>query len=224
MNSDMLVLDSVGFARCQEHPEGVAFSECCQRGRNYLMNHPLCYAVDVVAARHDGIAPMPFGGAKVEPNRAAWLALARARHGAEELRSPSIGARHLLLGLLRPEDSLLSQVLARFGAGKGTEVAAITRRSLKAKEGQHPPGPLRRNDSFDAVIQRAELLADRSPDEGFGLLTEGHLVQALLEMPSQVERVLARCGLTPSQCLEALRDFQRPDKLSSDWHSTGLAD
>ena len=221
-DGSIVILDPVGATRYKEHPQGLAFSECCAQARDYLFQHPLCYAVDVIAARHAGIAPMPFGGANVELDRCAWLALSRARREAETIGSPSIGARHLLLSLLHRSDSVLSRVFSQFCPDKASDVLTVTQRSLREKRVRNSRAPLCYSESLDAIIQAAELLTVNRPGIQLGMLTERHLAEAILEMPSQVHRVLSRCDLTPQQCTEILHDLKRPEKLSSDWHSSGF--
>jgi class 3 adenylate cyclase len=159
---------------------------------------------------------------RVELDPSAREALRQARCEAERMSSASIGGRHLLLGLLASENSLLTRVLERIARGKAKEVAEVARRSLNM--GRPAAGLLQQNGRLKAVIRAAELLVDRAhPSQGaqeFALLTEGDLIRALLELAGNVKKVFAHCNLEPSQCLEAIREADKHE--SSLWHSPVL--
>jgi len=69
------------------------------------------------------------------------------------------------------------------------------------------------------VIRRAKDVADGS---GSLLVTEVDLAIALLETPSQVDKVLEREGLSRQQCLNELYALCGEGPIPSEWHSSGF--
>lgn len=146
---------------------------------------------------------------------AGRVGAARGEDTAKRIR----GARHLLLGLLSLGNDLMRQVFARFGKEMVSRVTDVARKSLK------PARPVRRplpeDENWQAVVKRAERTAAQ---EGDSLVTEADLATALLETPSQVDKVLVHCGLTRHQCLETLREVVEGGSIPSVWHSSGFGD
>ena len=215
-SGEILILDSKGFPQTKEFPEGMPFSECQKKGIDYVKNYPLFYAVDVVTARDAGITPMPFGkGAQFD--RSAWLATFRASREAERLQSPAVGARHLLLGLLSLDDGLMGQVFAQFGKGVAGNVAKSVRASLRHTEAARRPLP--KTNDWQAVIRRAKEIAASNSSL---LVTEADLATALLETPSQVDKVLEREELSRQRCLDKLGALHGKGATPSEWHDSGF--
>ncbi len=215
----LLLLNSVGFAHGQEADE--LFGESRTTGKTYLDkacarqdNHDFLYALDICAARYAGIEPMPFGGG-LQFDRSAWLAIFRARREAETLQSPFVGARHLLLGLLSLENGLMRQVCARFGEGLADEMAELTRATFPRSGRTQRALP--EAEDWQAVMQLAEEIAGQGSAK---LVTECVLARALLETPTQVNRVLAGVGLQREQCLDELRALCGEGRVESAWRSS----
>jgi hypothetical protein len=219
-NGDLILLDSVGFAYGKSAEQ--TFPGCRRRGARYLKlacarrrDYRFQYALNIIAARYeDKIMPMPFGkGAQFD--RSAWLAISRARREAETLQSPFVGARHLLLGLLSLEDGLLRQLCAKLRVDLADEITKLTRATFpRSGRTQHA---LPEGEDWQAVMQRAEEIAMQ---ESKLLVTECVLARALLETPTQVNRVLARVGLQREQCLDELRAICGEWLVRSAWRSS----
>lgn len=216
-SGDILVFDPIGFSRTREFPTGMVFAECQEKGINYIKNHNLCYALDVIAARDAGVAPMPFGKG-VQFERSAWLAIFRARREAERLQSPALCARHLLLGLLSLGNGLMRQVFAQFSDNVADKITDVVSKSLPHTKS--PRCPLQETRDWKAIMQRVE---ETTASHGSLLATEVDLATALLETPSQVDRVLERIGLTRQKCLSKLRALlDERGAVASEWHSSGF--
>jgi hypothetical protein len=215
-SGEILVLDSKGFPKTKEFPERMPFARCQKEGKRTVENYPLVYALNILAARDAGIAPMQFGKG-VQFDRAAWLAKFRAKREAEKLQSESVGARHLLLGLLSLDNGLMRQVFAQFGDDVADKVIDVARKSLKPTAS--PKRSLSEDKNWQAVMKRAEGLARET-----ALMTETDLATALLETPSRVDEVLKRVGLTQQQCLDKLRALIAKGVITSGWHSAGFTD
>jgi hypothetical protein len=68
-------------------------------------------------------------------------------------------------------------------------------------------------------MQRAEGIAGQ---DSTSLVTEYVLARALLEAPTRVNGVLARVGLQPQQCLDALQALCGEGPVESVWQSSGF--
>ena len=215
-SGDLLVLDSKGFALTNEFPQGMDFNQCRKKAVTYIENYRLCYALDIVAARGAGIAPMPFGKG-VHFGRSAWLAIFRARQEAERLQSRAVGARHLLLGLLSIEKGLMREVLGSFGEAVADKVADLARKSIPRTDLRRCPLP--EDENWPGVLLRAEGIA---ACRGDSLVTEGDLATALLKSGTQVDRVLESEGLQTAECLDVLQQLLRGQTISSEWNSTSF--
>ena len=227
---EILVLDSKGFPRTQEFPTGMGFNRARKEGNAYVNKYPLRYAIDIVAARYENVAPMPFGkGPQWEP--AVWCVVFQARRQAEN-RGTSPSARQLLLGLLTHPGKLLWQALAKFGDGVPANVAAAAKKSMgvpagdiaqsaasKTRRGNHS-SPARPTQDWEAVLRRAEENARANKGSP---VTEADLTTALLQTPSRVEDVLKQYGLTTAQIIEALHELIARGGTGSQWHSSGFA-
>jgi ATP-dependent Clp protease ATP-binding subunit ClpA len=158
---------------------------------------------------------MPFGKG-IQFDRMAALAVFRARREAEALRSPMVGARHLLLGLLGLENGLLRQVFGHFGEDLAENITGWTRASLpQISRDRHR---WLETKDWSAVILLAK---DKAARSGTSLVTEAELVTALLELPTRVDSVLKRGGVTRQQCLELLQGLVGT-RVSSEWRNSGF--
>ncbi|RMG29520.1 MAG: hypothetical protein D6732_17545 [Methanobacteriota archaeon] len=220
----MLVIDSKGFPETKEFPAGMSFSICRKKGQKYIHDNSLVYALDIAAAREKGIVPMPFGKG-LQFDKAAGLALYRARRIAEDLHSESLGARHLLLGLLSLKNGLVEQMLESLQEGSAEQVREIARKSL-TPETPHC-GPLREDENWKEIMRKLE---QKAKNEKLFLVDEFLLAETLLGTPSQVEGVLEEASLThnsltPNKCLAKLRELRRDKPLPSMWYnSSGFAE
>ena len=216
---ELLLLDSVGIARGKQSYE--SFAECESKGKEYLdeacagyYGHEFMYAIDICAARYRGYEPMPFGGG-IEFERGAWMAIFRARREAERLRSSALGVRHLLLGLLSLENSLLEQTITKMGEGSAERVRVTAERSVSSDEkGQRI---LRETDDWRGVMKRARKKARERGDE---LVTEANLTRALLETPGNLDKVLGMEGLSRDRCLANFQMLIEGGPVESMWHSS----
>jgi ATP-dependent Clp protease ATP-binding subunit ClpA len=164
----------------------------------------------------------------VDFDQRAWRAQFHARQEALSQGSETVGARHLLLGLLRLENGLLGQVLSAFGEeGLSEKVAQFVRSSLGRSEHASSSSsrrrPARSTTQWDEVLQWAK---KRAQDEGRALVGEADLIQALLAGPSNnnnVHAVLAKAGAQPQQCLEVLGALvSQGGGVPSVWHDSGF--
>ena len=214
----ILVLDSKGFPRTKEFPDGMTFPECQEAGLKYVMDYSLCYAVDIAAARQAGITPMPFGKG-VQFSRPASLAVWQARSEAQKLRSRTLCARHLLLGLLDVEDGLMRQGCARLGDGVADRLAESVRSSIPPVS---PGGLIPRHLPETHDYQKVMACAKGKAEHGSGLITEAHLALALLETPTQVDTLLQSHGLTRQGGLDALCALLNQGPIPSSWHRSAI--
>lgn len=214
MSGDIFVLDSIGFAKSQNFPEGMGFSQCRGKGIEYVQNYPLVYALDIVAAREAGIAPMPFGKG-VQFDRSAWLALFEGHRAAERLHSPFVGARHLLLGLLSLEDGLMHHLLTRLGEGMADRIIQEIEKSLPRTA--MSLRALRETRDWQIVKQHAEELAKAKIPS---LVTEAVLGRALLETPTGVDKVLESLGLAKQRCIDVLLSLISEEDVTSVYGSS----
>ncbi|MCA9468196.1 MAG: hypothetical protein KC643_22540, partial [Nitrospira sp.] len=225
---ELLVLDAVGYARGEggEH----LFSEAQLKGREALKNachekegHAFLFAIDIQAARLAGYHPLQHGSGTVKYDQRVSQALTFAKDEAERARSDSLTARHLFLGLLRLDASLLKQVLESFEEGLSQHVTSAAQRSLHGVP--TPPLPLPEDGHWQAILE----LAKTKVVPGVYLLTEYHLTEALLEIPSQVYTVLGLIGkrrqlvLSKETCIASLQRIGRDREFPSTWrHSQFL--
>lgn len=114
----------------------------------------------------------------------------------------------------------MRQVFARTGKDVADKVTEVARNSLKPDKPVRRP--LQEGTNWQAVIKGAEERATQRG--GSALITEADLARVLLETPSQVDKVLGRCGLTRRQCLDTLREIVQGGPLPSVWHSSGFLD
>jgi pSer/pThr/pTyr-binding forkhead associated (FHA) protein len=220
---ELILLDSVGFARGKDADQ--LFTRCQKSALNILeracarkKGHAFRYAVDIEAARDTGCEPLPFGAA-MDFDRTAWRARLEARREAARLGNPDLGARHLLLGLLRLENSLLKQVLESLSEGLAETVTSLTRSSLGTTGSASPQPPWQTTQQHDEVLQAAR---QQAREEKRGLVGEADLVRALLQTADNVKQVLAKAAVRPEQCLEALQVVVAGGRIPSVWHSSGF--
>jgi len=218
---DLILLDSVGFAHGKG--AGQSFATCQAMAQTYLdkscaqeNGYRFQYALDIFAARLKKLAPLPFGKG-IQFDYLAWLGIFRARQAAKSLCSPTLGARHLVLGWLSLEHSLLRQVLAEFGADMGDEVLAVTQASLPRLAAAKRSLP--ETNDWRAVMQRAEAWALQ---RNALTITEIELLKALLETPTQVDKVLQRVGVSRQDCLDKLLSMLGQDPAESALDSSFL--
>jgi hypothetical protein len=221
----LLLLDPVGFAHGKHADQLFTRSQALarkslERACARVQGHAFCYAVDIEVARNAGLEPLPFGS-KIEFDRTAWLALSRARQEAAQRGSPTVGGRHLLLGLLSLSNGLLGQALARRDSGLAAKVAEQAGAALGSSGPLRPRSPWRTSPHWDAVLRSARKRARR---EKRLLVGEADLVIALLEVPNKVGEVLEQAGVTAEQCLEDVRAVLTAKQEPSVWTSSRFAD
>lgn len=225
---ELLVLDAVGYSRGEGGDH--LFSEAQLKGRKSLENachekqgHALLFAIDIQAARLAGYHPLQHGSGAVEYDQRVSQALTFAKDEAERARSDSLTARHLFLGLLRLDASLLHQIFECFEEGLSQHVTSAAQRSLHGVP--TPPLPLPEDGHWQSILE----LAKTKVVPGIHVLTEHHLTEALLEVPSQVHNILMLIGqkrhldLAQDTCLANLQRLGRDTDLPSIWrHSQFL--
>lgn len=113
-----------------------------------------------------------------------------------------VGTEHILLGILRHNDSAGSRVLGRFGVDEEKARAMVDEVLRREKEdtwvfGRLPGSPHYRNVVAYAIDEATQL---ESPEIG-----SEHLLLALLrEDGSTAQRVLAKLGITLENCRAAV--------------------
>jgi len=221
---DLVVLDTGGVVADTDKTQ--SFDESLRSGRETLEwalarkdGYRLEYAVDVVAARYEGIDPMPFGGGPGY-SYSAWRALARAAEEAVIQGSRNLTSRHLLLGLLSlGEDGVMVQVLNAIKEGLSKTVEGKARSSVP--RGAAASSVPQWTTNLRNATNRARDLALRRGDMS---ASELDFVRALLEEDTQVRTVLRRVGIEAEECLAKLPEAKAegPEVISSSVLSEGV--
>jgi len=211
-SGQILLFDPKGLARSPREADLSLFEAWQLEGQANVRQYAVRYAVDVVAARRAGVAPMAFGhGAGFE--REAWLAQFHARREAGFLRSTAITARHLLLGMLVERDGVLRKALAT-RTSSADRIIEIARASLPIAE--RPRRWLPESGDWLKVLDAAAAVAR---DAGSPWIREVDLALALLETNSQVQKVLVTAGVDPKACAAEVRAQRAIGPVASEWLS-----
>jgi hypothetical protein len=160
----------------RDEPQRLDFTDARDRAVGYLTNNPLVFALDVEAARRDGIGPLPFAGEPV-PSREVEAALRAADRLATEWPT-RLGTVPLLLGLLVSHAPLTTGV---FGACV-TDVDETGRRVLERLPRE--PGPPPPTPRYHEVVN---LACSKAKREGSPRVLERHLLLALFEIGGRSE-------------------------------------
>lgn len=182
--SEVTWVDPTGVTR--DPASRLSFPEACLAARALLAERQLVFGLDVVAARQEGITPLPFAG---EPRLSPTVE--RAIHSAREIatrHSIQLGAVALTLGLLELPDGLTRAILS-------LDEADRTRlETLIAQATEVPPGtPPSAGYLNTLVLARA-----RAKEAGSPQVLEAHMLGALLDVQSRSLDSLLR-GLNRSR-------------------------
>src|SRR5205823_3300251 len=116
------------------------------------------------------------------------------------------------------DEALLRQVLDRDGPGRVDRLLKYTRDHLPRVPTARSPLP--EAEGWKAAVGQAEAAA---ASEAGRLVTEAHLVQAVLLTSTHLDRILESEGLTRSRCLELLDQILTKGPTGpSHWLSSGL--
>lgn len=162
-----------------------------------LLDKPLHFAVDLVAARQDGYLPMPLTGEpQLGPDAADAIA---AAHGVAQSTGAPVGTVPLLIGLLRRAGGFTRELL-----GHDVEQAEALAASLVAglRPGRTDTKATRR---YFEVLSAAHV---RAKSSGLGIVTEANLLAALMHVESQaLDSALSWLGHDRGELRERLREL-----------------
>ena len=192
---DALWVDPNGCTR--DSRQRKEFSEAQAAATSELHRCQLVCAVDVSAARSDGITPLPFGG---EPQLSPAVALAiEAAQTAAARAHAQLAMVPLLIGLISINEGLSRRVLK--GAGDADTLAKRLTCSLQRMD---RPSPASQHYLEALAAARARAKAERSP-----VVLEGHVLGALLDVESTaLDRALHWLGTDRAALQSALRELR----------------
>jgi hypothetical protein len=174
------------------------FERADQSAMQLLRDGRLLFAVDVAAARADGIRPMPLAG---EPRWSESVERAIAAGGAcARTRPTRLATVPLLIGILELPDGLGRALVA----GHGRDPASIVDRLSSALP--LTSSLMKPSLHFEAVLGLARV---RARVEGSPLVLEHHLLLALLEVPStSLRNALHGVGVDPVELARSVREHR----------------
>jgi len=213
-----VLVECTGYARKSdaenEPPRRLDFETACEEARRRLEDHRFLYALDITAARADGITPLPFAGQPQDSPGAAQVAR-RAPEIAQTFGIPYLGTVHLLLALIEQEKSLASQALR----DRGIDPAWAQQR---LQEGLQMQGgkkviELKPTRHYDQTWSSARALAKR---QGSAFVLDEHLLLSLLDIRSPaLDNALKALKTTREELLEAVRRIHRGVSERSSYYS-----
>jgi hypothetical protein len=182
------------------------FADARTEAEEYFIEEGLIFALDVVAARGDGITPLPFAG---QPSwspgvgRVIEAASAHTKRSSTQLCSAA-----LLAALLTDGDGLTGDLV---GSAVGDVSAAA--RTIVAALPPSPPAP----PSSAGYQQILDAARSRARSVGSPTVLEVHVLGALLSTRSaSLDRALGLLGTDQQRLLQALSDLMvGADSLSS---------
>jgi hypothetical protein len=149
----------------------LSFKDSCEVASRYLADNPLVFALDISAARRDGIMPMPFAG-KPHWSEVASEILEAAQKIAETVPT-RLATVPLLVALLTPENGLARLVIA----ARFEDVDGIRNKLLMSLPKQIDSQKASGNYVRVLDLAKSDAKADGSP-----LVLERHLLRALLSI------------------------------------------
>jgi len=162
----------------------------------HLRQDQIVFVLDIAAARSEGCAALPFAGEPVL-SQVVRLAQKAARAQAAGART-QLGTVVLLLGLLASGAPLTCRVLA------DVEDAVARLAGRLPAAGHPPPSSLPPSRHYTQVLHLARAQAKQ---EGSPLVLEQHVLEALLEVPSQaLSQALEVLGVPRQVLRERLAD------------------
>jgi len=179
---DTIVVDCVGYSRGKRvaggPPTNLRFSAASRRAKASLTKDRFLFALDVKAARNNGVLPLPFSGEPTYSDAVRNL-VAQCEHTARLFLNNHCGMLHLMLALLRVENSLLQQALS---AQTASNVIIKLEKNLRRQKVVQPDlKNAKATEHFKQAINSARALAKRA---GSHLVLEEHLVRGFLDTPS----------------------------------------
>jgi hypothetical protein len=147
------------------------YAEAGEAAVRCLGEGPLVFALDIVAARGDGVLPLPFGS---EPqwSQAVARVLVEAEAAAQQARA-QLATVPLLIGLLAIEDGLAGR------AAGAVDARGLARQLAAQLPGAETAVPASRHYVEALALARARARVEQSP-----LVYEHHLILALLDVRS----------------------------------------
>ena len=144
-------------------------------------------------------------------------ALQAAQQLSAEYGNQQLEQAHLLLALLRQEDSLTAELFRRVGAQPEQIADALTRvveRLPKVSGGGSDPDKIYISQSTDKALNEAQRQAEQMRDD---FISVEHIVLGVLAFPQDdVRRILADAGVTKDRFLVALRDTRGNQHVTTD--------
>jgi pSer/pThr/pTyr-binding forkhead associated (FHA) protein len=193
------------------------FADAQARAVALLRNRPLAFALDVVAARHDGSIPLPSSGEPHWDKQTAEALGHAAACATAAGRRPSTVA--LLVGLLRARSGLLRRAFTE-RIGDPDHAASCVAEDLGPPSGTDGP-----SHNYLSILADAKAGAKV---EGSPTVQERHLIAALLDARSDSlaaawkalgvdgERVREAVGGIAPGILTARNDSSRPGGICTD--------
>ncbi len=195
LESGAVWIDPNGITR--DADRRLSFKDSCEGASRYLTGQPLAFALDVSAARRDGIMPMPFAG---EPH---WSEVASEILEAAQKIAETVPTRlatvPLLVALLTPEDGLARMVIA----ARFEDVDAIRNKLLMSLPKQIDSQKASGNYIRVLDLAKSDAKADGSP-----LVLERHLLRALFSIEgTALDNALVSFGTNRLELRSVLHDL-----------------
>lgn len=215
---EVILLDSIGYARGRNADQSI--EECRLKGEEYFEkacfqqgNFRYEYAIDITAARRRGLMPMPFEEG-LQFDAASASAVFRAREIAKRWRNRALTARHLLVGLLDREGTLMRQIFSILNK-EADAIIALIKKSLESS--LEPLRDLPESDDWQLIMSVVE---EKLTHRNKFLASEADLIEALLFAPTQIDQVLKRFDLNRLDCLETMHLLTGQGSVPSVWNSS----
>jgi len=198
-------LDPNGMTRDVAHRQ--EFAESLRAGTAILREQELEFALDVTAARREGVRPLPFAGTP-RWSEAAARALSAAAQFAQSFPT-RVSTIPLLLSLLEANDGFTRLVFSQCFE----DIGAVSRKLRSFLPRRPPSDTPSRN-----YAQALDLAAVTAKREGSPLILERHLLVALLGLEGTVlDRALQQVGGRREELLSALHAFSARSGLKQSY-------
>jgi hypothetical protein len=180
-----LIVECIGFSTMKDEggqPISLTFEQALQTGKEYLQINNLLTAVDVAAARNEGVKPLPFGAQPKESPNVIQI-LKRAEGAAKHSRDGTCTILHLVWSLLTQPDSLFAKGAALLEVNPSHIIRRLESALFSAASAAvSDRSAVEKSDHYEQVLASAKVFALRS---GSYLITEKDLVKGLLDCHSE---------------------------------------
>lgn len=141
---------------------------------------------------------------------AAAASITATQQLAEDLQASTLEPGHWLLTQLREEDSFVQQILAKIGIDSenlAKELTAKLAKLPKMEGGQRMPST-----DFRTLLENASKIQRKMGDD---FLAVDHLFLAIVTGISDLQKDLARQGITAEKVIQAIQDLRQGEKIDS---------